>query len=376
MINLQEDKLAMKKTILILSLLALIANSCGSKKEKTPFDLVTFPSEWRSLTKENGKLAACDSSFEILKIEGNKLIRIYYARGEQSDFESEILASYQIGDTIVISTKPTNEEFVWEYKFLWLDKNKGLAEWIFNNESNAEAFIVNERVAEYQTEKVEKQQTKKKVKYYYINNDHNETVVFFDDGTAYQSSNREVKIDAAGYVVLDESLTERTWEGAPYRVFPDALIIGKIERFEFFNEIGNIIPNWIIINYHEVSLPMQITNFETKIKKNEKSDIQEITETCLIFITPETGYDKNNTALFYEKMGIQAIEPQTQYLSFVLNSGEKIVIDIAKKQNGKTYKALLYRTGQIPLVVSISGESEEGIEIIEEYLRESGDGMP
>ena len=139
----------MKKTILILSILALIASSCGNKK--TPFDLATFPAEWRSLTKENGKLFANDNSFEVLKIEGNKLIRIYYARGEQSDFESKIVSLYQIGDTVVISTKPTNEEFVWDYKFLWLDKDKGLAEWIFNNESAAEIFVVSEKLSEYQT---------------------------------------------------------------------------------------------------------------------------------------------------------------------------------------------------------------------------------
>jgi len=142
----------MKKTILILSILAFIASNCGNKKGKIPFDLATFPSEWRSLTKENGKLVVSDSPFEILKIDGNKLIRIYYARGEQSDFESEIVASYQIGDTIVISTKPTDAEFVWDYKFLWLDKNKGLGEWIFNADSEAVVFVVNERISEYSTE--------------------------------------------------------------------------------------------------------------------------------------------------------------------------------------------------------------------------------
>ena len=141
----------MKKTVIILSVLALIAGGCGNNKnEKTPFDLATFPSEWWSLTKENGKLVANDNLFEVIKIEGNKLTRIYYARGEQSDFESEILSSYQIGDTIFISTKPENEKVVWDYKFIWLDKNKGLAEWIFNNESSAEIFVVSEKLSEYQ----------------------------------------------------------------------------------------------------------------------------------------------------------------------------------------------------------------------------------
>ena len=142
----------MKKSIIILSVLAIIASSCGNNKnKKTPFDLATFPAEWWSLTKENGKLTANDNLFEVLKIEGNRLTRIYYARGEQSDFESEILSSYQIGDTIVISTRPENEKFVWDYKFLWLDKDKGLVECFFNNESPAEIFVVSNRLSEYST---------------------------------------------------------------------------------------------------------------------------------------------------------------------------------------------------------------------------------
>jgi len=79
----------MKKIAIIFSAFALIASGCGNKK--TSFDLATLPSEWRELAKVNGKLVACESPFEILKIEGNKLFRHYYSRGEQSDFEYEIL---------------------------------------------------------------------------------------------------------------------------------------------------------------------------------------------------------------------------------------------------------------------------------------------
>jgi len=136
----------MKKTILILSVLAFIASGCGNKKEKVPFDLTTFPSEWRSLTKENGKLMVCEDPFQMLRIDGNKFVHIYYARGEQSDFEYEILNSYQTGDTIVIELKGDNEGNIIS-KFIWMDKEKGLIEWL----SNDEIFVVNDRFSEYLT---------------------------------------------------------------------------------------------------------------------------------------------------------------------------------------------------------------------------------
>jgi hypothetical protein len=140
----------MKKTVFILNILALIAVSCGNRQTgKIPFDLTTLPSEWRDLTKVNDKLVACDDPFEVLRIEGNKLFRHYFARGEQSDTEYEILESYQIGDTVVINVKPTDgQEWTWDFKFCWLDKDKGVAEWIFNAESEAVTFVVNQNSLE------------------------------------------------------------------------------------------------------------------------------------------------------------------------------------------------------------------------------------
>ena len=348
----------MRKTILILSILALIASGCG-KTVKVPFELGTFPSEWRNLSNVEGKLMSCEDPFEILKIDGNKLIRIYYARGEQSDFESEIVASYQIGDTIVISTKPANEEFVWDYKFLWLDKEKGLGEWIFNSESDAETFVVNERVSEYPTFTLNEQAEQAQKTLKYLHNGFG----FFDDGTCVSDINSP-----------NPEFTDT------YHEFPTLLVVGKHAEWNFFDDFGHITSGWEILNFHKVNSRMQITNFETNIAQIDQSKIQDITETCLIFITPKNNYEewvwyRNDREEEYSAKGIPSIDAKKQYLSFELIGGEGIIINTKKEQNGKfPPSALLYKKGQIPIMISISGESDDGNEMIEEYLRESGDG--
>jgi hypothetical protein len=201
--------------------------------------------------------------------------------------------------------------------------------------------------------------------------------VFFDDGTAYESNNG-VGISRNGYVILEENnLTERTWEGAPYREFEDFVVIGKIERFDFFDEFGEITPDWQIINYHPINSRMQISNFEKNIEKIAKSDIQNITETCLIFIPPQDAdvyaewvWYEDDRKQEYAAKNIQSVRAQKRYLRFTIADNEKIVIDTKKNQNGKIPpSALLYRKGYIPILISISGESDEGYKEIEKYLK-------
>jgi hypothetical protein len=69
-------------------------------------------------------------------------------------------------------------------------------------------------------------------------------------------------------------------------------------------------------------------------------------------------------------MGRQSVDAQKRYLSFTLYDGEKIIVDTKKKQNGNVLpsSALLYRKGYIPIMISISGESEEGMEWVDSYL--------
>ncbi len=163
----------MKKAVIILSILALIAGSCGqaTKKqaetvnnenisatsndiknaEKVPFDYKALPAEWVVLTStgEDGKYVISEG--ETLTIEGNELV--YWSN------RYDILKSYQIGDTIVINTMSkmpiqlsiSSEEQEWNFKIFWFDKDKGLAQWTINDENLGDSglFVIKEKMSEY-----------------------------------------------------------------------------------------------------------------------------------------------------------------------------------------------------------------------------------
>jgi len=209
---------------------------------------------------------------------------------------------------------------------------------------------------------VEENQSQKTLKYLY--NDFG----FFDDGTCVSDINSP-----------NPELTDT------YHEFPTFLVVGKHAEWEFFDDFGHITPSWKIINYHKVNSPMQVTNFETSTENITKSDIQNIKETCLIIIRPafdsssedageiaaDWDYYANETSKRYEEAGIKTEYAKKQYLRFTIADNEKIMIDTKKDQNGKIPpSALLYRKGYIPIMISISGESDEGNKLIEKYLHQ------
>jgi hypothetical protein len=147
----------MKKTILILSVLAFIASGCGNKK--ATFDLTTFPSEWRSLIIENGELTANDNPFSIIVIGNGKFTQHFLVRVDETGYDDdvwdcEIVKTAQRGDTIVFSMK-SEDNSTFDYYFVWLDKDKGLGKWILGEKSGYDLFVVMEREAEYLAKKDE-----------------------------------------------------------------------------------------------------------------------------------------------------------------------------------------------------------------------------
>ncbi|MCL2098638.1 MAG: hypothetical protein FWH23_07790 [Bacteroidales bacterium] len=360
----------MKKTILILSVLVFLASGCGNKKDKTTFDLTTFPAKWRSLITENGELAANDSPFSVIQITGNSkfiqhnLVKVDETGYDENDFEYEIVKTYQKGDTIVFCLKSV-EDFAIDYYFVWLDESRGLGEWTSEYKAEAEIYVVNDRVSEYPIQEKKEKQMTKKIKYYFkANGDRDERkIVFFDDGTVCWGCE------------LGEVRQDETTEYYSEHFDRNCLIVGKLEDYPLFDDFGYILPDWEIFNFRKVNSQMQITNFEANIEEIAKSNIQDINKTCLIFITPEETYEewvmyRYDRQAQYETMNIKAVDAEKQYLSFTLADGEKIVIDTKKEQNGKIAPtALLYKKGQIPIMISISGESDYGNKIIEEYLQ-------
>ena len=372
--------------ILILSVLAFIASSCGNKTTKKSFDLSTFPSMLQSLERyENGDLVVDENvSLIVYEINGNKFIQHYCARVDEtgydeSDFEYEIVETYQIADTIFFKLKDEAEaEYL--YKFIWLDKKKELFGLLIGD-NDVQIYVSKERLSEYPIKKYEVL-VRRKVKHHYkepyIHNKKTEiNFVFFEDGTISMCSDCN----------WDDSVLELQEPNREIDDLPEWLFIdnNKNNGIKFFDDFGLILEGWKIINFHKVNSRKQITNFEINIEKIAKSNIQDINEKCLIIIKPEFDnnsedageiaadwdYYANETGERYKAMGLKTVYAEKRYLSFALADGGKIVIDTKKGQNGQNIppSALLYKKGQIPIIIIISGESEESNKMIKEYLR-------
>jgi len=201
-------------------------------------------------------------------------------------------------------------------------------------------------------------------------------LICFDDGTAFY--------EHYDYVVstgkMDSEKPEDIEPNTTYMEFkesPNCLHVTDREESELsnpwclFNDFGRIINGWKIINYYNIHSPIQITNFLTANIPAE--NIQSINETCLIFIAPEESYEEwmwyeDDRKKEFAEMGISSVSAQKRYLSFTLFDGDKITIDTKSKQNGAACSALLYRKGYIPIMISISGDSEEDKYSVNSYM--------
>ncbi|MCL2651140.1 MAG: hypothetical protein FWD60_08990 [Candidatus Azobacteroides sp.] len=149
----------MKKTVTILIVLVFIASSCGNKK--VPFDYSTLPSVWLPESWSDCSSVTVDcverirdyilsTDYDIRRdiisegdndidndnaivIEGNKIIRkwLAYSLSNIRD-EFEILESYQTGNMIVFNVIPKGLKKKYDFKVIWIDEDKGIAEWIFD----------------------------------------------------------------------------------------------------------------------------------------------------------------------------------------------------------------------------------------------------
>lgn len=132
----------MKQSIVLILTMAMLM-SCSNKK--APFDYSTLPSEWTMLANPNKDgYVVCDEA-DKLTIEDNKLTHWYIAAGEK--WELEIINSYQKGDTVIFNVK-SSDDYKREFKFIWSDKDAGIAEWIFDK-NDFGTFASNEKLSEF-----------------------------------------------------------------------------------------------------------------------------------------------------------------------------------------------------------------------------------
>lgn len=145
----------MSKLIILITLAITVITGCNSKNNsyKKPFDYKTLPSMWIELSEKEGKSFICEEA-DVLVMEGNELTRYYVATGEKDQLE--VLESYQTGDTIVLHIKWINQEREEDLQLIWMDKEQGIARWIFEEESNNEGiFVVKEKSSAFPQETCE-----------------------------------------------------------------------------------------------------------------------------------------------------------------------------------------------------------------------------
>jgi len=222
---------------------------------------------------------------------------------------------------------------------------------------------------------------------------------FFADSTSFRATqngfnSRDFDIDPMQIIPSDQEYEE--WD--------TFLSFGRVDIWDFFDDVGHIVPGWEMIHHHRIYSPLQITNFMTDISVIPPHKIKNITSSNLIFLPYTSKNPQKATSLEiviesvddelpirdsyyttpepdeYQKLQAQATEKyrdlgiesiyltdDEQYLSFNLYDGFKVFIDTAADQNGLPYTALLYRSGYIPILFRLQG-SEEEYEIVQKYI--------
>jgi len=348
----------MEKTILILIILVLLAGGCGRTEKKQTAETTmpdkTYVGTWHT----------ADNPPDELILEIDSMIR------------------FELGIYRIITTTGTAE--IENNKIVFVT-DCGLSGTLKFNENSILVTVDKSDFTYIQagttynfTIKVDEKNLQRKVKYLYQAEGVN--YICFDDGTAYKEI-EDHEADESDLIISGKINPENPGNiksNAAYKEFPTYLVFnGENYKWNFFDDFGHIEWGWRIINYHRVFSLFQITNFEPETANISAKDIQAIKETCLIFIIPENAYEEwmwyqDDRKKEYETKVIPSVDAQKRYLSFTLYDGEKIIVDTKKKQNSIIPpSALLYRKGYIPIMISISGESEEGTEQIKAYLSKS-----
>lgn len=97
------------------------------------FDLNTIPKEWVRLTEKSEKFIvfnSCDAGNLHLTIskKGEKFGLLLHCQQEDSDYE--IVESNQVKDTVFINAKWVDSNKRQDFKFFWINKEKGLGRWV------------------------------------------------------------------------------------------------------------------------------------------------------------------------------------------------------------------------------------------------------
>jgi hypothetical protein len=119
-------------------------------------DLNTIPKDWVRLTEKNEKFIvfnSCDEGNLLLSIskKGEKFGLLLH--GQQEDYHYEIVESKQVNDTVFINAKWVDSNKRQDFKFFWINKEKGLGRWVTQYTSGTlsdNTFVVADRQSDFE----------------------------------------------------------------------------------------------------------------------------------------------------------------------------------------------------------------------------------
>ena len=118
-------------------------------------DLNTFPKDWIRLTEKNGKQViynSCEGGNLLLTFSKKSDHFELFAHGEQEDENFDIIESTQPKDTVYIKAKSLVSGNIVDYKFIWIDKEKGLGRFVTISKSykSDELFVTSEKQSTFE----------------------------------------------------------------------------------------------------------------------------------------------------------------------------------------------------------------------------------
>jgi hypothetical protein len=157
----------MKNTLILISIILL--SSCGQSPNNANgansdtnqqsndqiVDLNTFPKDWVRLTEKNGKLViynSCEGGNLLLTFSKKQDHFELLAHGQQEDENFEIIESTHTNDTVYMKTKSLISGNIIDYKFTWIDKEKGLGRFITISKGHKsdELFVTSEKQTNFE----------------------------------------------------------------------------------------------------------------------------------------------------------------------------------------------------------------------------------
>jgi len=136
--------------IIVIIICIYLGFSCTNKGKVAGevYDVKLLPSKWVELSVVDGKQVICMEA-DIIMINDEELIHYFVSPGEKSMFE--VIDSYRNNDTVKIHVKWKHGEGEMYLKLVWLDKDRGIAQWFYGDEDNTGyIFVADEKSGDFE----------------------------------------------------------------------------------------------------------------------------------------------------------------------------------------------------------------------------------